>query len=290
MFQRLLHRFRMRRPYRIFTTDYDQEIHARELLAEIDQATSPGTSEASTERTGALREALARTLAPLAASAFSVEDRVILLVDHSGSMKGLHIGAARVIVEELAGFFDARGVPWELLGYTTRNWRGGRSRQRWIECGRPRKPGRLCDLRHLVYRSFSEKGDWRDALRLMTADILREGVDGEAVAWAADRMPEASPHGRRMIVHLGDASPVDDSTQQANGMWILEDHFIEATRRVQSGGVKYVLMTFRLWQADIPQVHLSTDEVRCASAVGDALRALFIPAETDRTAQPSLQA
>ena len=288
MLRRLLHRFRTRRPYRIFTADYDQEIRASDLLAQLDAAGAP---RVSMEQPTALRQAMERVLAGPSVSSltFTVDDRIVVLVDHSGSMKGAPIAMASAIAEALADFFDLRGVPCEVLGYTTRNWRGGRSRQRWVETGRPAKPGRLCDLRHLIYRSYGETGDgWRAALRLMGADILREGVDGEAVEWAVTRVAGTPPRGRRMIIHLGDASPVDDSTQQANGMWILEDHFLEATQRIRSDGVRYVMATFRLWQVDIPQVCIPTDPAKCALAVGEALRALFIPTELSEadSAQP----
>ena len=275
--RRLRYRFRARRPYRVFTTDFDQEIRAGELLADIDRAPSAAAPASVMDQDRSPGEALADALASKSLSELAIgsADRVVLLIDHSGSMKGAPIAAARTMAEQLAIFFEGRGVPCEILGYTTRNWRGGDSRQRWIESGRPRNPGRLCDLRHLVYRGFGDDGDWRDALRLMSMDILREGVDGEAVEWAASRMPEASPQGRRVIIQIGDGSPADDSTQQANGPWILEDHFIEATARVRSGGCGYLLLTFRLWEVDIPQVAIGTDPVKCASEIAGALHALF---------------
>lgn len=151
---------------------------------------------------------------------FSNEQRkrsvVSFLIDHSGSMRGLRMLSAVLAVECAVDALAQAGIDTEILGFTTSTWKGGRSREAWQWAGRPRNPGRLCDLRHIVYASADREGPipWR--LRFaFRPDLLRENIDGEALEWAAGRLRPAR-WDRRVICVVSDGVPVDDSTLLAN--------------------------------------------------------------------------
>ncbi|WP_108879687.1 cobaltochelatase CobT-related protein [Anderseniella sp. Alg231-50] len=148
-----------------------------------------------------------------------------LLIDHSGSLRGQRAVMACAISEVVADFWSSLGIAYEILGFTTQSWHGGRSRKLWKRRLRPRNPGRLCDLLHIVYRSADDTKPgvpWsiRNVLR---PALLKENVDGEAVLWAAERLRRrAEP--RKIIIVLSDGAPVDDSTLMHNHPDILTDH------------------------------------------------------------------
>ena len=134
------------------------------------------------------------------------------------------------------------------------------------------RPGRLCDLRHIVYKGFDEGELWRATLPLMTSDILREGVDGEAVQWAVSRF--AHGDGRKMLIQIGDGSPNDDSTLKENGPWFLEDHFLKVLGELPERGVRYSLLSFEQWKMPIPHQYLGEDGALAPSVCAQALAEL----------------
>jgi len=150
---------------------------------------------------------------------------VTLLLDNSGSMRGRPIMVAAVCADILARTLERCGVKVEILGFTTRAWKGGQSRERWISEGKPANPGRLNDLRHIIYKA----GDapWRRAKKnlglMMREGLLKENIDGEALQWAHDRLMARSEQ-RRILMVISDGSPVDDSTQSANTPLYLDKH------------------------------------------------------------------
>jgi len=150
---------------------------------------------------------------------------VTLLLDNSGSMRGRPIMVAAVCADILARTLERCGVKVEILGFTTRAWKGGQSRERWIGDGKPANPGRLNDLRHIIYKS----GDapWRRSKKnlglMMREGLLKENIDGEALQWAHDRLMARSEQ-RRILMVISDGSPVDDSTQSANAALYLDKH------------------------------------------------------------------
>jgi cobaltochelatase CobT len=150
---------------------------------------------------------------------------VTLLVDNSGSMRGLPIATAAVCAELLGRMLERCGVKTEILGFTTGGWRGGRARAQWLAAGRPPDPGRLTELRHIIYKTADEP--WRRArpgLGLMLdGDLLKENVDGEALLWAHDRlMRRIEP--RRILLVISDGAPLDEATIDANDPGYLERH------------------------------------------------------------------
>ena len=150
---------------------------------------------------------------------------VTLLIDNSGSMRGRPIAIAAICADILARTLERVGVASEILGFTTRAWKGGQSREAWLAEGRPADPGRLNDLRHIVYKRADEP--YRHARRslglMMREGLLKENIDGEALLWAHKRLI-ARPEERRILMVISDGAPVDDSTASANGGAYLERH------------------------------------------------------------------
>jgi len=150
---------------------------------------------------------------------------VSILIDNSGSMRGRPIAIAAICADILARTLERCGVASEILGFTTRGWKGGQSREAWLADGRPANPGRLNDLRHILYKRADEP--YRRARRhlglMMREGLLKENIDGEALLWAHNRLIARSEE-RRILMVISDGAPVDDSTASANGGSYLERH------------------------------------------------------------------
>jgi cobaltochelatase CobT len=150
---------------------------------------------------------------------------VTLLIDNSGSMRGRPISIAAISADILARTLERCGVKTEILGFTTRAWKGGQAREKWLAGGRPPKPGRLNDLRHIVYKQAD--APWRRARRnlglMMREGLLKENIDGEALLWAHNRLI-GRPEDRRILMVISDGAPVDDSTLSVNSGNYLERH------------------------------------------------------------------
>ncbi|MEJ7934436.1 cobaltochelatase subunit CobT [Sphingobium sp. AN558] len=150
---------------------------------------------------------------------------VTLLIDNSGSMRGRPIGIAAISADIMARTLERCGVKTEILGFTTRAWKGGQSREDWLAAGRPAMPGRLNDLRHIIYKKADEP--WRRARKnlglMMREGLLKENIDGEALLWAHSRLL-ARHEERRILMVISDGAPVDDSTLSVNSGTYLERH------------------------------------------------------------------
>ena len=150
---------------------------------------------------------------------------VSLLIDNSGSMRGRPIAIAAMCADIMARTLERVGVASEVLGFTTRAWKGGQSREAWLSAGRPGNPGRLNDLRHVIYKRADEP--YRHARRnlglMMREGLLKENIDGEALLWAHNRLLGRAEE-RRILMVISDGAPVDDSTASANGGTYLERH------------------------------------------------------------------
>ena len=160
---------------------------------------------------------------------------VTLLIDNSGSMRGRPITIAAISTDILARTLERCGVKVEILGFTTRSWKGGSSREKWMAAGKTPSPGRLNDLRHIVYKSA--EAPWRHA-RMNVALMLREGllkenIDGEALLWAHSRLM-ARPEQRKILMVISDGAPVDDSTLSANRGHYLENHLRQVIDWIES--------------------------------------------------------
>ncbi|MBU8541031.1 cobaltochelatase subunit CobT [Falsiroseomonas tokyonensis] len=150
---------------------------------------------------------------------------VTLLIDNSGSMRGRPITVAAMCCDILARTLERCSVKVEILGFTTRAWKGGQSRERWVQEGKPRNPGRLNDLRHVIYKSAD--APWRRARKnlglMLREGLLKENIDGEALEWAYKRLLTRTEH-RRILMVISDGAPVDDSTLSVNPGNYLERH------------------------------------------------------------------
>ncbi|OUX44628.1 MAG: hypothetical protein CBE31_01840 [Rhodobacterales bacterium TMED271] len=174
-------------------------------------------------------------------SSTNFKDTVVsLLIDNSGSMRGRPISIAAISTEILAKTLERCNVKCEILGFTTKAWKGGQSREKWLAEGRQKNPGRLNDLRHIIYKNADEP--WRRAklnLGLMMKEgLLKENIDGEALDWAHKRIIKREEN-RKILLVISDGAPVDDSTLSVNPANYLEKHLryvinkIETTNRVQ---------------------------------------------------------
>ena len=150
---------------------------------------------------------------------------VTLLIDNSGSMRGRPITVAAMCADMLARTLERCAVKVEILGFTTRAWKGGQSREKWLREGKPANPGRLNDLRHIVYKPAD--APWRRARKslglMMREGLLKENIDGEALLWAHNRLM-VRPEQRRILMVISDGAPVDDSTLSVNPGNYLERH------------------------------------------------------------------
>ena len=258
--------------YKVFAKEYDEEVHAEELAepvelerlrAYLDQQLEPLKGavsrlanklqrrlQAQQNRSwlfdleegildaGRLARIVANPTTPLS---FKMEqdtefrDTVVtLLLDNSGSMRGRPISIAAICADVLARTLERCSVKVEILGFTTRAWKGGQSRERWLNDGRPQQPGRLNDLRHIIYKGAD--APWRRSrpnLGLMMKEgLLKENIDGEALEWAHRRMI-ARAEQRKILMVISDGAPVDDSTLSVNPANYLEKHLRDVIDMVE---------------------------------------------------------
>ena len=258
--------------YTVYLTDHDEEIKAEDLAepqelerlrAYLDQQLEPLKGavsrlanklqrrlqaqqnrswefdlEEGTLDAGRLARVVANPTTPLS---FKMEkdmefrDTVVtLLLDNSGSMRGRPISIAAICADVLARTLERCQVKVEILGFTTRAWKGGQAREAWLNGGRPQTPGRLNDLRHIIYKSAD--APWRrarDNLGLMMKEgLLKENIDGEALEWAHRRIANR-PEARKILMVISDGAPVDDSTLSMNPANYLEKHLRDVIAMVE---------------------------------------------------------
>ena len=160
---------------------------------------------------------------------------VTLLLDNSGSMRGRPITVAATCADILARTLERCGVKVEILGFTTKAWKGGAAREGWLQAGKPASPGRLNDLRHIIYKSAD--APWRRARKnlglMMREGLLKENIDGEALDWAHKRLL-GRPEQRRILMMISDGAPVDDSTLSVNPGNYLERHLRHVIEEIET--------------------------------------------------------
>jgi cobaltochelatase CobT len=203
---------------------------------------------------------------------------VTLLIDNSGSMRGRPISIAAITADVLARTLERCQVKVEILGFTTRAWKGGESREQWLGGGRPANPGRLNDLRHIVYKRAD--APWRRARRnlglMMREGLLKENIDGEALEWAYRRLM-ARTEQRRILMVISDGAPVDDSTLSVNPSNYLERHLREVISMIQRRGA-VELLAIGIGH-DVTRYYARavtiTDAEQLAGAVTEHLASLF---------------
>jgi len=160
---------------------------------------------------------------------------VTLLIDNSGSMRGRPIAIAAICADILSRTLERCSVKVEILGFTTKNWKGGQSRENWNKNNKPKNPGRLNDLRHIIYKSADTQ--WRiskNNLGLMLKEgLLKENIDGEAIQWAFNRLRKRKEE-RRILMVISDGAPVDDSTLSVNSGDFLEKHLKKTVKYIEN--------------------------------------------------------
>ena len=302
--------------YTVYTTDFDEEIKAEDLAepaelerlrAYLDQQLEPLKGavsrlanklqrrlqaqqnrswefdlEEGTLDAGRLARVVANPTTPLSFKREKdTEFRdtcVTLLLDNSGSMRGRPISIAAISADVLARTLERCSVKVEILGFTTRAWKGGQARERWLAQGRPLTPGRLNDLRHIIYKSAD--APWRRVrpnLGLMMKEgLLKENIDGEALEWAHRRMIHR-PEARKILMVISDGAPVDDSTLSVNPANYLEKHLrdviamVERRRAVELIAIGIGHDVTRYYQRAVT----ITDVEQLAGAMTEQLAGLF---------------
>ncbi len=302
--------------YVVYSTDFDEEIKAEDLAepaelerlrAYLDQQLEPLKGavsrlanklqrrlqaqqnrswefdlEEGTLDAGRLARVVANPTTPLS---FKVEkdtefrDTVVtLLLDNSGSMRGRPISIAAICADVLARTLERCQVKVEILGFTTRAWKGGQNRERWLAEGRPQQPGRLNDLRHIIYKGADSP--WRRARAnlglMMKEGLLKENIDGEALEWAHRRITHR-PEVRKILMVISDGAPVDDSTLSVNPANYLEKHLrdviamVEKRRAVELIAIGIGHDVTRYYQRAVT----ITDVEQLAGAMTEQLAGLF---------------
>ena len=313
--------------YEVYRTEFDEEIKAEEmaepqelerLRAYLDQQLEPLKGavsrlanklqrrlQAQQNRTwefdldegildaGRLARVVANPTTPLS---FKIErdmefrDTVVtLLLDNSGSMRGRPISIAAICTDVLARTLERCQVKVEILGFTTRAWKGGQARETWLNEGSPKLPGRLNDLRHIIYKSAD--APWRRAREnlglMMKEGLLKENIDGEALEWA-HRRAVARPEARKILMVISDGAPVDDSTLSVNSPSYLEKHLrdviamVERRRQVELIAIGIGHDVTRYYDRAVT----ITDVEQLAGAITEQLAALF---DRDRRARDRIQ-
>ncbi len=160
---------------------------------------------------------------------------VTLLIDNSGSMRGRPITIAAICADILSRTLERCSVKVEILGFTTKNWKGGKSREHWNKNNKPKNPGRLNDLRHIIYKSADTH--WRQSKKnlglMLKEGLLKENIDGEAISWAFNRLKKRKEE-RKVLMVISDGAPVDDSTLSVNSGDFLEKHLKKVVNQIQS--------------------------------------------------------
>ncbi len=302
--------------YKVFFSDHDEEISAEDLAepaelerlrAYLDQQLEPLKGavgrlanklqrrlQAQQNRSwefdkeegvldaGRLARVVANPTTPLS---FKIEkdmefrDTVVtLLLDNSGSMRGRPISIAAICADVLARTLERCDVKVEILGFTTRAWKGGQSREKWLADGRPQAPGRLNDLRHIIYKSAdAPMRRTRTNLGLMMKEgLLKENIDGEALEWAHKRLV-GRPEARKILMVISDGAPVDDSTLSVNPANYLEKHLRDVIAMVEKK--KFVELLAIGIGHDVTRYYdravTITDVEQLAGAMTEQLAALF---------------
>jgi cobaltochelatase CobT len=284
--------------YRVYTTAFDREVQASELDAVL--------GPLSTEDARTLEEAWKvfqqglqawRTKAHIDALGASTDVRAqlsedwlqkcafTLLIDQSGSMRGQSMLLAAAAADIAHDFLRHLGCSVEILGFTTTSWQGGQSRRKWLSKTRIASPGRLCDVLHVIYGSSHDPaggtGSW--SLRpMLRPDLPKENIDGEALAWAAQRM-QKMPYPHKFLIVISDGAPVDDSTLTENSADYLERHLLSVIEGIEEGGA-INLAAIGIGH-DVTRYYRNGHTVRTPEDLGSALiekiKALLLSNKTD---------
>jgi cobaltochelatase CobT len=223
-----------RTDYAVYTREFDEVVRPEQMATPAELSALHAELVGEIERLALTHDGWVRPWAKkIAQRARERKLLVTLLLDNSGSLRGQQIRPIAAWAAVVGDILRRSGAMVEVLGFTTAEWRGGRARQRWVSDGCPERPGRLNDLRYIVYQAHDDDAYCAANFALMLKDgVLKENVDGEALLWAADRQRQIAADEKIMII-MSDGAPVDDSTSAANHPDYLHDHLVEATRLIE---------------------------------------------------------
>ncbi len=228
--------------YKIFTKEFDLEVTGHQLSERITASQANAWREENEAYDALCRDIKERydfdhlsrlDLAGPWARLDPNDATVSLLLDHSGSLKGRPAMISCLLTELIADYLTGLGVRYEILGFTTSKWLGGRSRIKWLGADCPKHPGRLNDLLHIVYREATDTnpGAPPHVRNILNKVLLKENIDGEALLWAADRLRKAGGR-NRIILLISDGVPADDATLIENGNSYLLQHLQETIAKI----------------------------------------------------------
>jgi len=227
-----------KQPYYVYTTKFDEVISPRQLLSS-DESLRLHKALLKTIRTQSVqfKDAIEDRTSQIVGVANEQDISVSILIDNSGSMRGKKIGDTAAWTSIASSIMSNAGISNEILGFTTKAWKGGQSREVWLSDKRPQFPGRLNDLRHIVYKSFDETFQEADInfSAMIRDNFLKENIDGEALLWAYSRLQRRHAE-RKILVVLSDGAPVDDSTLLVNNSELLSDHLKSSAAWIRSLG------------------------------------------------------
>ncbi|MGQ3273301.1 MAG: cobaltochelatase CobT-related protein [Allorhizobium sp.] len=225
-----------KQPYYVYTTKFDEEISPRQLMSSEESLLLHRALlrniRAQTHRHKDVIESETTRIVDLA----NEQDiSISILIDNSGSMRGKKIADTATWTSITSSILSSAGVSNEILGFTTKAWRGGQSREMWLSDNKPELPGRLNDLRHVIYKSFDETFQEADInfSMMIREGILKENIDGEALLWAYSRLQRRHAE-RKILVVLSDGAPVDDSTLSLNPDSFLHNHLKSSVAWIKS--------------------------------------------------------
>lgn len=225
-------------PYYVYTTKFDEVISPRQLMSS-DESLRLHRTLLEIIRTNKLlfKDAIENETAVIASVADEQDISISILLDNSGSMRGKKIIETAAWASIASSIMSASGISNEVLGFTTKAWKGGQSREMWLSEDKPKLPGRLNDLRHIVYKSFEETFQEADInfSFMIKEGVLKENIDREALLWAYSRLLRRHAE-RRILVVLSDGAPVDDSTLSVNAEAFLHDHLRSIVPWIRSQG------------------------------------------------------
>ncbi|MGH1412860.1 MAG: cobaltochelatase CobT-related protein [Pelagimonas sp.] len=280
--------------YSVFTDHFDQEIHAKALEISSRFSGEPVRTADETWRAVqcgwgselALLQAQATVLSGKLSTCISLpkDASLTILVDHSGSMRGDNIQLAALLCELSAQVAVKLSLPYQILGFTTVEWKGTPVREFWISQGQPEMPGRLCALNHIIYSDFDDT-DKSNSLRAMfLPDLLKENVDGEALLWAVKRAKDQSS-GPHLVVVISDGAPVDDSTLEANTPSYLWDHLKEMVGELNQDAS--VILAGMGINHDVGDLYKTSGKIAVLQDVEDIALPLLESCLTQLAARPS---
>jgi cobaltochelatase CobT len=222
--------------YFAYTTVFDEILRPEQIADRAELEALHAELQGEIERLAMTHAGWLRPWAQkIAARAQEQRVLVTLLLDNSGSLRGERIRTIAAWSALLSEILDRAGAIVEVLGFTTVEWRGGRTHQLWVSDGSPEPPGRLNDLRHIIYKAHDDAEPAANFALMLKEGLLKENIDGEALLWAAERQ-SAIDAAEKILVIMSDGAPVDDSTLGANHADFLHDHLLETARAIEREG------------------------------------------------------